>query len=138
MLQSGRAEVRPVRHGQRVAWLLHGIEGEVVPMECGQRSGIAPCRCLDTHVCSVQTKRFNDEAANLPSNVIVMTISMDLPFAQKRFCDSEKVGRIMVLSDSVWRDFGTRYGLLIKDMGLLYGHVYRLPSWLCLARQRPD
>lgn len=79
---------------------------------------------LDTYVCSVQTKRFNEEAANLPSNVVVMTISMDLPFAQKRFCDSEKVGRIMVLSDSVWRDFGTQYGLLIKDMGLLSRAVF--------------
>lgn len=79
---------------------------------------------LDTHVCSLQTKRFNEEAASLPSNVVVMTISMDLPFAQKRFCEAEKVDRVLVLSDHVWRDFGANYGVLIKDMGLLARSVF--------------
>lgn len=74
---------------------------------------------LDTGVCSVQTKRFNDEVANLPADVIMLTISNDLPFAQKRFCKTEKIENIKVLSDAVWRDFGQNYGLLIKDMGLL-------------------
>jgi thiol peroxidase len=74
---------------------------------------------LDTGVCSLQTKRFNEEAARLPTNVVVLTVSMDLPFAQKRFCSAEKIDRLQVLSDSVWRDFGTKYGLVIKDMGLL-------------------
>ena len=74
---------------------------------------------LDTGVCSLQTKRFNDEIANLPTNVTMLTISNDLPFAQKRFCKTEKIDKIKVLSDSVWREFGSKYGLLIKDMGLL-------------------
>ena len=74
---------------------------------------------LDTGVCSTQTKRFNNEVSGLPSDVVLLTISNDLPFAQKRFCTKEKVNKIMVLSDSVWRDFGNKYGLLIKDMGLL-------------------
>ncbi|QDP01901.1 thiol peroxidase [Thalassotalea sp. PS06] len=74
---------------------------------------------LDTGVCSTQTKRFNNEVGGLPSDVVLLTISNDLPFAQKRFCTQEKVNKIMVLSDSVWRDFGNKYGLLIKDMGLL-------------------
>jgi thiol peroxidase len=74
---------------------------------------------LDTGVCSIQTKRFNDEVANLPEDVVMLTISNDLPFAQKRFCKTEKVDNIRVLSDAVWRDFGHNYGLLIKDMGLL-------------------
>lgn len=74
---------------------------------------------LDTGVCSIQTKRFNDEVANLPENVVMLTISNDLPFAQKRFCKTENVDNIRVLSDAVWRDFGRNYGLLIKDMGLL-------------------
>jgi thiol peroxidase len=72
---------------------------------------------LDTPVCSLQTKRFNDEAGKLP-NVQVITISEDLPFAQKRFCDAEKIGT-MVLSDTVAREFGLKYGLLIKGMSLL-------------------
>jgi len=74
---------------------------------------------LDTGVCSLQTKRFNEEVANLPDNIVMLTISNDLPFAQKRFCKVENVDKINVLSDAVWRDFGEKYGLLIKDMGLL-------------------
>ncbi len=79
---------------------------------------------LDTGVCSIQTKRFNDEAATLPKNITTLTISNDLPFAQKRFCDTEGVNSMTVLSDSVWRDFGTKYGLLIKNMGLLTRAIF--------------
>ncbi len=83
---------------------------------------------LDTGVCSIQTKRFNDEVANLPSDVVMLTISNDLPFAQKRFCKTEKVESIKVLSDAVWRDFGQNYGLLIKDMGLLTRAIFIIDS----------
>lgn len=79
---------------------------------------------LDTGVCSIQTKRFNEEVANLPENVVMLTISNDLPFAQKRFCKTEKIENIKVLSDSVWRNFGENYGLLIKDMGLLTRAIF--------------
>jgi thiol peroxidase len=79
---------------------------------------------LDTGVCSLQTKRFNEEVANLPSDVVMLTISNDLPFAQKRFCKTENVDKIQILSDSVWRDFGEKYGLLIKDMGLLTRSIF--------------
>lgn len=74
---------------------------------------------LDTGVCSIQTKKFNQEVAALPSEVVVMTISTDLPFAQKRFCVQEKIDKLRVLSDAVWGDFGSSYGLRIKDMGIL-------------------
>lgn len=74
---------------------------------------------LDTGVCSLQTKKFNQEVAALPADVVVMTISTDLPFAQKRFCVQEKVDKLLVLSDAVWGDFGSSYGLRIKDMGIL-------------------
>ena len=79
---------------------------------------------LDTGVCSIQTKRFNEEAAKLPSNITLLTISNDLPFAQKRFCKVESVDQIKVLSDSVWRNFGENYGLIIKDMGLLTRAIF--------------
>lgn len=79
---------------------------------------------LDTTVCALQTRRFNEEAATLPSNVVVLAISTDLPFAQKRFCESEKTDRIRTLSDSVWRDFGTKYGILIENMGLLARSIW--------------
>lgn len=83
---------------------------------------------LDTGVCSIQTKRFNEEAAKLPSNITLLTISNDLPFAQKRFCKVENVDQIKVLSDSVWRDFGEKYGLIIKDMGLLTRAIFIIDS----------
>lgn len=79
---------------------------------------------LDTGVCSLQTKRFNEEVSNLPADVAILTISNDLPFAQKRFCATEGVENLKVLSDSVWRDFGTKYGLIIKDMGLLSRAIF--------------
>jgi thiol peroxidase len=79
---------------------------------------------LDTGICSIQTKRFNDEFANLPQDIVMLTISTDLPFAQKRFCKMENIDKIQTLSDSVWRDFGMSYGLLIKDMGLLARAIF--------------
>ncbi|MFD2168345.1 thiol peroxidase [Thalassotalea euphylliae] len=79
---------------------------------------------LDTGVCSLQTKRFNEEVAELPQNVVMLTISNDLPFAQKRFCKKENIDKVKVLSDAVWRDFGAKYGLLIKDMGLLTRAIF--------------
>ncbi len=90
----------------------------------GQTLLISVVPSLDTGVCSIQTKRFNEEAAKLPKNITILTISNDLPFAQKRFCDTEKVDNLKVLSDSVWREFGANYGLLIKDMGLLTRAIF--------------
>jgi thiol peroxidase len=74
---------------------------------------------LDTGVCALQTKRFDEELARLPADVVALTISMDLPFAQKRFCEAQGIGRVRTLSDVVDREFGRRYGLLIKERGLL-------------------
>lgn len=79
---------------------------------------------LDTGVCALQTKRFNSEVGHFSDDVIMLTISTDLPFAQKRFCKVENVDKIKVLSDSVWRDFGEKYGLLIKDYGLLARAIF--------------
>ena len=79
---------------------------------------------LDTGICSLQTKRFNEEIAKLPEGVAVITISADLPFAQKRFCEAEKVDRIQVLSDCVHKDFALKYGVLIKGMGLLTRAIF--------------
>lgn len=79
---------------------------------------------LDTGICSIQTKRFNEEVANLSNDIVMLTISNDLPFAQKRFCKAENINKLTVLSDAVWRDFGLNYGLLIKDMGLLTRAIF--------------
>lgn len=85
----------------------------------GQTVLLSVVPSIDTGICSLQTKRFNEEVSNLPDSVTLLTISTDLPFAQKRFCEQEQVANMAVLSDAVWRDFGSSYGLLIKDMGLL-------------------
>jgi thiol peroxidase len=70
---------------------------------------------LDTPVCDLQTKRFNEEAAKLPG-VDIITVSMDLPFAQKRWCGAFGVDRIKMLSDHRSGSFGESYGTLIKDL----------------------
>jgi thiol peroxidase len=70
---------------------------------------------LDTPVCDMQTKRFNEEAAKL-DNVDIYTISMDLPFAQKRWCGAFGVDRVKMLSDHKEGSFGSHYGTLIQDL----------------------
>jgi thiol peroxidase len=74
---------------------------------------------LDTPVCDTETRRFNQEAATLPEQVVVVTISLDLPFAQKRWCGAAGIDRVQVLSDYQERSFATGYGLLIKELMLL-------------------
>jgi thiol peroxidase len=74
---------------------------------------------LDTPVCDMETRRFNEEAANLGDDVQMLTISMDLPFAQKRWCGAAGVERVMTLSDHRDAAFGLAYGLLIKELRLL-------------------
>jgi thiol peroxidase len=70
---------------------------------------------LDTPVCDAQTKRFNEEAAKM-SNVDILTVSMDLPFAQKRWCGAFGVDKIKMLSDHREGSFGANYGTLIKEL----------------------
>ncbi len=70
---------------------------------------------LDTPVCDAQTKRFNDEVGRLPG-LDVITVSMDLPFAQKRWCGAFGVDHVKMLSDHVSGSFGTNYGTLIKEL----------------------
>ena len=73
---------------------------------------------LDTPVCEAQTTRFNEEAAKLPANVAVLTVSMDLPFAQARFCGAHHVDRVQVASDHRDASFGRAYGTLIEPLRL--------------------
>jgi thiol peroxidase len=70
---------------------------------------------LDTPVCDAQTKKFNEEVANLPG-VDVLTVSMDLPFAQKRWCGAFGVDKVKMLSDHKDASFGSSYGTLIKEL----------------------
>jgi thiol peroxidase len=79
---------------------------------------------LDTPVCDMETRRFNDEAGKLSSDVVILTISMDLPFAQKRWCGAAGVDQVITLSDHRQADFGTAYGMLIKELRLLARAVF--------------
>ncbi len=81
----------------------------------GQVRIISVVPSLDTPVCDAQTKRFNEEAAKLPG-VNIITVSMDLPFAQKRWCGAFGVDKIKMLSDHRDGSFGSSYGTLIKDL----------------------
>lgn len=74
---------------------------------------------VDTPVCSLQNIRFNREAAQLDDDVVVVSISVDLPFAQKRFCAAEGIDRVHVLSDYRDLDFGMKYGFVLEGLRLL-------------------
>lgn len=79
---------------------------------------------LDTSVCDTMTRRFNQEAVNLGDDVVVLTISMDLPFAQKRWCGAADVKHVQTLSDHRDASFGTTFGVLIKELRLLARAVF--------------
>ncbi|GAA61530.1 thiol peroxidase, atypical 2-Cys peroxiredoxin [Pseudoalteromonas sp. BSi20652] len=106
------------------------VDGNFIPVTLNDYKGqavlISVVPSLDTGICSLQTKHFNEKVASQFPSVVMLTISADLPFAQKRFCKAENIDKITTLSDSVWRDFGQKYGLIIKDMGLLTRTVFIL------------
>jgi len=79
---------------------------------------------LDTGVCDRMTRRFNEEAGGLGRDVAVLTISMDLPFAQKRWCGAAGVKNVQTLSDHREASFGKAYGVLIKELRLLARAVF--------------
>ena len=85
---------------------------------------IAAVPSLDTPVCDVETRRFNSEASKLGTDVHILTISMDLPFAQKRWCAAAGIDRITSLSDHRDASFGINYGVLIKELRLLARAVF--------------
>jgi thiol peroxidase len=79
---------------------------------------------LDTPVCDLETRRFNQEAASLSRDIVILTVSMDLPFAQKRWCGAAGVDKVITLSDHRDASFGAAYGVLIKELRLLARAVF--------------
>ncbi len=79
---------------------------------------------LDTPVCDMETRRFNKEAESLDPDIHIITVSMDLPFAQKRWCAAAGVTRVQTFSDYQKGDFGKAWGVLIKDLRLLARAVF--------------
>ena len=97
----------------------HAVDDSLKPLDlAGTGPGVrifSVIPSLDTPVCDAQTKRFNEEAVKLPS-VKIYTFSMDLPFAQKRWCGAFGVDRVKMLSDHKEGSFGSQYGTLIKEL----------------------
>ena len=85
---------------------------------------IATVPSLDTSVCDLETRKFNEKATQLDDNTVVLTISMDLPFAQSRWCGAAGVKNVKTLSDYRFADFGNKYGVLITDLRLLARTVF--------------
>ncbi len=79
---------------------------------------------LDTPTCDLQTKRFNKEASTLSDDVVVLTVSRDLPFAQKRWCGANDAASITVASDYKYRTFGQAFGVDVPGVGLLARAVF--------------
>ena len=90
----------------------------------GKTKLISVVPSLDTPVCDMQSKRFNEEASKLPAGVAVLTVSIDLPFAQKRWCGAANADKIKTLSDHRDASFGKAYGVLIKELRLLTRAVF--------------
>ena len=79
---------------------------------------------LDTPVCDMESRRFNEEASRLGTDVAILIISMDLPFAQKRWCGAAGVAKVQTLSDHREASFGNAFGVLIKELRLLARAVF--------------
>src|SRR5512133_3705823 len=104
------------------------VDNGLAPVSLASYSGkikvISSVPSLDTPVCDTETRRFNQEAAGLPGEVAVLTISLDLPFAQKRWCGAAGIDRVTTLSDYRERSFGQNYGVLIKELLLLSRAIF--------------
>ncbi len=104
------------------------VDNGLAPVSLASHAGkiriISSVPSLDTPVCDTETRRFNQEAASLPDNVVVLTISLDLPFAQKRWCGAAGIDRVTTLSDYQERSFASAYGMLIKELKLLARAVF--------------
>ncbi|MBI5883736.1 MAG: thiol peroxidase [Elusimicrobia bacterium] len=105
-------------------------DGDLKPVSLSSFKGtkvVLSVPSLDTPVCDTEARRFNKEAAAL-SGVTIALVSVDLPFAQKRFCGAAGIDKVGVLSDYKDRSFGTAYGVLIKELALLSRAVFIIGS----------
>lgn len=104
------------------------LDGDLKEMHLRDFSGkikiISVTPSLDTPVCDLQARRFNQEAAELPDNAVVLNISMDLPFAISRFCTSAGIDKVKAFSDHRDASFGSAYGVLIRELRLLARSIF--------------
>ena len=92
----------------------------------GKPSILSVVPSLDTGVCQIQTKKFNESLASLGDSINAVTVSLDLPFAMNRFCGAESIENIRVASDYQNRNFGENWGMLIEELKLLARGVFVL------------
>lgn len=106
------------------------LDNDLSPVKLSSFRGkvcvIASVPSLDTPVCDMETRRFNEDAVMLGPDVTILTISMDLPFAQKRWCGTAGVDKVTTLSDHLSASFGEAYGVLIKELRLLARAIFVL------------
>lgn len=106
------------------------LDGSVQEVRLSDHGGkikvISVTPSLDTPVCDLQLRRFNSEAANFPAGIVVMNVSMDLPFAVSRFCTAAGIDRVLALSDHRDASFGLAFGVLIKERRLLARSIFIL------------
>lgn len=117
-------EMKPGRQAPDFTVLDSALKEKKLADFKGKIKLIASVPSLDTPVCDLQIKRFNDEAAKLSKDIVIIFISMDLPFAQSRFCQAYDIKKVKTFSDHRNADFGENYGVLIKELRLLARAIF--------------
>jgi len=106
------------------------LDNDLNPIKLSSFQGkvcvISSVPSLDTPVCDMETRRFNEAAGQLGDDVVILTVSVDLPFAQKRWCGAAGVENVVTLSDHRDTAFGTAFGVLIKELRLLGRSIFIL------------
>jgi thiol peroxidase len=106
------------------------LDNDLNPIKLSSFQGkvcvISSVPSLDTPVCDMETRRFNEVAGQLGDDVVILTVSVDLPFAQKRWCGAAGVENVVTLSDHRDTAFGTAFGVLIKELRLLGRSIFIL------------
>jgi len=116
-----------VKAGDRApdfAVLDNGLGAKTLADFAGKTVVLSVTPSLDTGVCDAQLRRFNQEAAGLGDGVAVLNVSMDLPFANKRFCAVAGIDKALTLSDHREASFGRAYGVLVKELRLLARAIF--------------
>lgn len=102
----------------------NSLQPVTLATDAGKIRLITAVPSLDTPVCDAMTRKFNQDAVALTDAVVVYAISVDLPFAQKRWCGNAAIDKVKTLSDYQERSFGLNYGVLLKDLKLLARAVF--------------
>jgi len=116
-------ELKPGERAPEFSLLDSGLKARTLSEFKGKAKLISVVPSLDTEICSAQTRKFDEEVGKMGDGVAVITVSMDLPFAQGRFCGANSINSL-VLSDHAFAKFGTSYGVLIKELRLLARAVF--------------